>query len=121
MLSRSASARREIETLPRLLLPASADGVSGFFIGCSTAFGFALVPQLLAFGQRQLNFHFTVLEVHADGDQRESFLLGLADQLADFFFVHKQLAGAQRGVVVDVTVLVGADVGVEQPELSVFD
>ena len=27
------------------------------------------------------------------------FLLGLADQLADLFSVHQQLAGAQRGMV----------------------
>jgi len=35
--------------------------------------------------------------------------------------VHKQFAGAQGGVVVDVSVLVGADVGVEQKDFVVFD
>ena len=34
-----------------LLLPAAGDGFSGFFVGGAAAFGFALVPELLAFGQ----------------------------------------------------------------------
>ncbi len=103
-----------------LLLPAS-DCFPSFFVGRPSPLGFAFIPELLAFGEGQFNFYFAVLEVHADGDQRQSLLLGFADQLADFFFVHEQLAGAERGVVVNVAVLVGADVGVEQPEFAVLD
>ena len=48
------------------------------------------------------------------------FLLRLADELANFFFVDQQLAGAQRSVVEDVAVVIGADVAVEQPEFAIF-
>ena len=105
----------------RLGFPASADGISGFFVGGAAAFGFAFIPELFAFGQGQFDFYFAILEIHADGDQRQSLLLGFADQLADFFFVHEQLAGAEWSVVVHVTVLVGADVSIEQPEFAVLD
>ncbi len=102
-----------------LLLPAS-DGFPRFFVRGPAAFGFAFVPELFSFGQRQFNFYFAILEVHSDGNQRQPFLLGFADQLADFFFVHEQLAGAQGGVVVNVAMLVGADMGIQQPEFAIF-
>src|SRR5580704_14485254 len=35
--------------------------------------------------------------------------------------MHQELAGAKRGVVVNVAVLVGSDVGIEEPKFSVFD
>ena len=103
------------------LLLAAPNRFPSFLIRRPSSLGLPFVPKLLAFGQGQLHFHFAVLEVHADWDQRQSLLLGFTDQLADFFFVHQQLTGAQRGVVMDVAVLVGADVGVEQPEFAVLD
>src|ERR1700727_1913239 len=88
-------------------LPTASNGVSGFFIRRSAPLSLAFVPELLAFGQRQLNFYFAVLEVHADGNQGQSLLLRFADQLADLFLVHEQLPGPQGRVVMNVAVLVG--------------
>jgi hypothetical protein len=48
-------------------------------------------------------------------------LLGFTDELTDFFFVNQQLSGAQRGMIGGVAVVIGSDVAVEEPELSVFD
>jgi hypothetical protein len=41
--------------------------------------------------------------------------MGLADQLANFFLVNEQLAGAEGGVVGIVSVVVRANMAVEQP------
>src|SRR3989442_11248259 len=90
-------------------------------IGGFAALGLALVPELLAFGQGKFELYSAVLKIHAGGDEGEPALLRLANQLADFLPVHQQLAGAQRSVVEDVAMLVGADVAVEQPEFAVFD
>src|ERR1700726_3662687 len=68
-----------------LILPAS-DGFPRFFIRRSPPLRLPLIPQLLAFSQRQLNLYFAVLEVHPHRNQRQSLLLRLADQLLDFFF-----------------------------------
>ena len=76
---------------------------------------------MLAFGQGEFNFHSAVLEVHPGGDEGEALLLGLADELANFFFVDQQLAGAQGGMVEDVAVVVGSDVAVEQPEFAILE
>src|SRR5258707_503524 len=46
---------------------------------------------------------------------------GLPDQFADFLCVHQQLSRPQRGVVMNVAVLIGADVSVEQPHGVFFD
>jgi hypothetical protein len=105
----------------RLGLPTSADRFSRFFIRRPPSFGLALVPELLAFGQSQFHLDPAVLKVQPRRDQGQALLLGLADQLANLFAMHQQLAGAQRGVVEDVAVLVGTDVGVQQPDRIVFD
>ena len=87
----------------------------------AAAFGFALVPKLFAFGKGELQLDLAVLEVKPRRDQGQSLLLRFADKLADFFFVHEQLAGAQRGVVGVVAVVIGTDVAVQQPKLAVLD
>jgi len=48
-------------------------------------------------------------------------LLGLADELANFFFVNEEFAGAESGVVGRVAVVIGADVAVEEPEFAILD
>src|SRR5271165_3299040 len=96
------------------------DSFSGFFIRSAAAFGFALVPELLAFSQGEFNLHSAVLEVHPRGDQGQALLLGLADELAKFLFVDEQLAGAQRRVVENVAMVVGSDVAVKQPKFAVL-
>src|SRR5580704_9953391 len=99
----------------------TVDGFSRFFVRRASALGFALVPQLLAFGQREFDFYSAVLEVHPGGNESQTLLLGLADQLADFFLVYQQLASAQRCVVENVTMVVGADVAVQQPEFAILE
>src|SRR5713226_4054967 len=78
-----------------LFLPRSRDCFSRLAVGGSAAFGFALVPELPTFGQGKLQLHSAVLEVHADGNQSKTLLLGLADQFADLFSVDQQFPGPQ--------------------------
>src|SRR5450755_2911601 len=79
--------------------PAPGDRLAGFLVGSAAALGFAFIPLLFALGQGKLNFDFSVLEVHASGNQGQALLLGLADELANFFFVDQQFSGAQSGMV----------------------
>jgi len=104
-----------------LRLPAAADGFPRFFIRSSPPFGFALVPELLALGQGQFHLDPAVFEVHPRGNQGQALLLRFADELADLFAMHQQFAGAQRGMIMNVSMLIGADVGVQQPDGVVFD
>ena len=102
--------------LPRLAAFVRArDCFSRFAVGRAAAFGLALVPQLLAFGEREFDFHPAIFEVQAGGNQSQSLLLGLADKLPNFLLMDQQLAGAQRRMIEDVAMVVGADVAVQQP------
>ena len=76
---------------------------------------------MLAFGEGEFDFDFAILEIHAGGDEGESLLLGLADELANFFLVNQKFAGAEGGMIGRVAVVIGADVAVEEPEFAVFD
>jgi len=104
-----------------VLATAAGDCIAGLFIGGSAAFGLALIPQLFALGECEFYFHPAILEIHAGWDQGQPFLLSAPDQLPDFIFVHKQFAGAQRGVIEDVAVVVGSDMGIQQPQLAILD
>src|ERR1039458_4314721 len=103
------------------LFSTSGDGFAGFLVGGATALGLALVPELFALGQGEFDFDFAILEIHAGGDQSESLLLGLANELANFFFVKQKFAGAENGMIGVVAVLIGADVAVEEPEFALLD
>jgi hypothetical protein len=107
--------------LKTVLFAASGDGFPGFLIGGAAALGFALIPELLTLGECQFHFYFAVFEIHAGGDQGESALLGFTDQLADFVLVNEEFTGAQRCMIEDVAMFVGADVRVEKPEFPIFD
>ena len=54
------------------------DGGSSFLVGFAFAFGFALVPVLLAFGYGELAFDAAIAEVESGGDEREALLLRLS-------------------------------------------
>src|SRR5207247_7813397 len=97
------------------------DSLSFLAVLCSAPLGLSFVPDLLAFGQREFNLYSAIFEVHTRGDERQPPLLRFTDQLANFFFMHEQLAGTQRSVVEDVAMLVGPDVAVKQPEFAIFD
>ena len=100
---------------------ASGYGGLGFVVGFALALGGSLVPLLLAFGECDLALDAAVAEVEADGDEGVSLLLGHALELADLGFVEEQFAGSEGVVVHGVAVGEGADVGVEEEALAVFE
>src|SRR5579864_1714255 len=106
--------------LPQLFPARSRDRFSGLLVCGSAPLGFALVPELLTLRQRKLHFNSAILEIHAGWNEGKALLLGLADELVDLFLMNQQLPRAQRGVIIDVSVLVGANVAVEQPKFSVL-
>src|SRR5438309_3792818 len=100
---------------------ASADGISCLFIGRTATLGLTLIPELFALGQSQFDFDSAVLKVQPRRDQRQTLLLGLTNQLPDLLGVHQQLSSPQRSVVMNVSMFVRPDVGVQQPDSTVFD
>ena len=103
-----------------LLFSRSRNGLAGFLVCGSAAFGFAFVPALFSFGQRNLAFDLAALEIHARGNQGIAFLQRLALELAQFVGMDQQFARAERRVSRVAGVFVGADVRVEQLQLAVF-
>src|SRR5215467_13752082 len=91
------------------------------FISSSAPLRLALIPKLFTFCQCKFNLYFTVPEVHPRRDQRQPLLLRLAHQFPDLLTVHQQLASAQSGIVRITSMLIGTDMTVEQPQLTVFD
>ena len=81
----------------------------------------AFVVQLLASAQSHLEFDFGVLKIQREGNQRASVALDAAKQAHDLFFVHEQLALAQRIAVEYVALFVGADMHTDDPHLTVDD
>src|SRR5690242_20955771 len=102
-------------------LAGAGNGHPGFAVGGAAAFGFALVPELLAFRQRKFNFYPAIFEVQTGWNEGESLLLGLADKLPNLFLMDQEFAGAQRCVVEDVAVIVRSDVAVQQPQLAILE
>jgi hypothetical protein len=76
---------------------------------------------LLSFAEREGDFGSPILEVQLERHQGESPLLHGADQLLDFPAVQQKLAGADRIVVVAITLLVRGDVHPFQEYLAVLD
>ena len=75
---------------------------------------------LLAFSQSKFNLREASLgEIDAEGDERESLLLRLAEKLINLLTVEEQFSGAERLVVHDVAVAIGTDVAVVEKDLSV--
>ena len=75
------------------------------------------IDAALTFAARQadLDLGFSLrTEVNAEGHDRESLLLRLAQELADFFAMEQQLARPQRIVVHDIAVAIRRDVAIVQ-------
>src|SRR6185312_2871070 len=78
----------------------------------------ALVDAFLAAGQRDLGLHAAVLEVQAQGDQRQALLRYARGELLDLVLVRQQLAVARGLVVGAVALLVRLDRRTHEPQLA---
>jgi hypothetical protein len=81
-------------TFGPLRFAAAGDGVAGFFVGGAAALGFALVPELFALGDGDLNLDTAILEVHPRGDDGEALLLDGGVEFEDLGVVDQEFAGA---------------------------
>src|SRR5205814_7685601 len=81
----------------------------------------ALVVQLLAAPQAELDLGAAVLKVEPERNERQPALSDLAGQPANLLAVQQQLAVAVRLVVGIGAVAVGIDVAADQPTLTVAD
>ena len=95
-------------------LPASCDCFTGFLVCRLAPLRLALVPVLLAFGQRQLHFNPTIAEVESRRDQREPLLLSFTNELIQLILVHQQLPGPKGFMIENVAVFVRTDVRVDR-------
>ena len=68
-------------------------GGAGFLIAFAGAFGGALVPILLAFGESDFALDAAVPEIKFDGDQRVAFLLRQTFEFFNLFFVEQEFTG----------------------------
>src|SRR4051794_40765720 len=94
----NAELRKENQTAPRskgrsISCSPAIDRLASFFVRRSPSLGLALVPELLPFCQRKFNLHSTIFEVHPGRDQRQPFLLRLADELLYLVAMHQQFTG----------------------------
>src|SRR5207245_5479790 len=80
---------------------------------------FALVVQLLGFGERDHHLGDPVLEVQLERHERQSLAARAADQLADLVRVEQQLAGAGGRRIVVAAWEVSGDHHELEPHLTV--
>src|SRR5579862_4400295 len=82
---------------------------------------FALIVRVAPAREPQLDLGHAVAKVEAERHQRVSALLNAGAQAHDLPLVQEQLPGPHRIVVLDVALLVRADVKVQQPRLAAVD
>src|ERR1044071_4229263 len=100
-------------------LPLLPQQASLFAIPVALLLGLALVVQLLALGERQLDLGAAlVVEIELERHQRHAFALDRADQLADLALVQQQFARTLRRVIEAPGLQILGDVGVDQPDLA---
>jgi hypothetical protein len=104
-----------------MLFSCAVDGIPRLVVGGAAAFRLAFVPLLLTFGERKFELDLPIFEVHTSGNERKSFNLRFADQLANFFLVEQQFSGAKFGMIGEVPMVIGSNMTVEEPQFSVFD
>ena len=92
-----------------------------FPVGITLCDGIPLVVNLLAAAYAQLHFDPAVLQVQLQRNQRISLAHHLAVELPDFTAVQQQLLVAQRITVVDIPLLVRADVHAFHPDFALPD
>src|SRR5437667_5779200 len=81
----------------------------------------ALVVDLLAATDPELELGSPVPDVEAQGDDGQALGLGAPDQLGDLVLVQEELSRPARLVVVAIALLVWRDVGADQPGLAPLD
>ncbi len=97
-----------------------ADGLFGFLIQSLLARNLALVVKLAALGQREFTFKSTVLQINAERNKCEPLLHSLSDQAPDLRSIQQEFSGPERIVIRVITVRIGADMTIEQPDFSGF-
>ena len=83
--------------------------------------GAPLVVRLLAARDAELQLGHPVADVEAQRHQGQALGLRLPDQLGDLVPMQQQLPGPRRLVIVAVALLVGRDMGADQPGLAALD
>src|SRR5690242_16911775 len=99
----------------RLGFAASGNRFTSLTISGFAALGFAFVPALFSSGECNLTFYFAIPKIEPCRYERKSALLRFANQLSQLFLVQEQLSGTHGVVIEDVSVLVRADMRVEEP------
>lgn len=97
------------------------DGACGFSLRAAVSDVTALIPFLFPFGEGKLHLRYAAaVEIHAQRDERVTFLMHLADQTPNFFAVQEQLARPRRLVIPAVSEFIRADVHVVEPHFAIF-
>jgi hypothetical protein len=86
-----------------------------FFFDCVT-----LIKGLLALCKADQDFGLAADKVNLKGNEGKTLRCYLADKLTNLFFMKQKLARAQRFVVHDIAVGIGADIRVEEEDLVVL-
>ena len=82
---------------------------------------FRACPRAASLGECKLDFYSAIFEVHARRYQGQALLLALANQFSNLFLMYQQLTSAEGGVIIDISMLVGTDVAVEEPQFAIFN
>src|SRR5262249_38062092 len=99
------------------LLPRGLQRLARFLFDVLPLDGLALVVDLLAARESDLDLHPAVLQIGLQGDDREAALGGPSPEALNLPLVEKQLAHAVLGVVLEVAVAVGSDAAAHQEQL----
>src|SRR5262245_35616488 len=102
-------------------LPARLERTLHRAVGVSLGDVTTLVDRLLAPRERDLDLRAAVLPVHAGRHQGQPPLADLPVERCDLAAVQEELAVTRRDMVGDVALLVGGDLGADEPHLSLAD
>ena len=80
--------------------------------------GVPLIVELFPLPHRQLGLGTPSFKVYAQGHQRQTLLLDLADQPVDLAPVEETLSFSERIVIFPIAVSIGTDVAANEPDLA---
>ena len=84
-------------------------------------FCFALIPKLFTLADAYFDFYVLSRKVHREGNERIALFADLHKELHNLFFVHEQLAVAQRVEIENITFFIRAYVYTGGEKLAFFD